>query len=162
MEMVLSAICDLSRFARWRDILPDVNGGCGKFSLSRYGSSDLVSLDQYWIVSHGCREEFCPCNIYLDYYVFGNSDSFSQLPTTLTTWVGYLSLEYQWWCSCRYFLINLMVACVHKVLTLWLKIKKGEPSVVFTYLWFGGFGIVLRLPSEKYNIVSCMDEKKRA
>ena len=52
-----------------------------------------------------------------------------------------------------------MVACVHKVLLLRLKIKKGEPSVVFTGLWFGGFGVVLWLPSEKYKIVFWM--KKR-
>ena len=84
----------------------------------------------------------------------GNGDSFFRLPTTLTTWFGYLSLKYQWWCSCRCCLINLMVVCVHKALALRLKIKKGEPSVVFTGLWFGGFGIILRLPLEKYKIVS--------
>ena len=49
-----------------------------------------------------------------------------------------------------------MAACVHKALALRLKIKKGEPSVVFTGVWFGGFGVVLRLPSEKYKIVSWM------
>ena len=47
-----------------------------------------------------------------------------------------------------------MAACVHKILALRLKIKKGEPSVVFTGLWFGVFGVVLRLPSENYKIVS--------
>ena len=47
-----------------------------------------------------------------------------------------------------------MAACVHKALALRLKIKKGEPSVVFTGLWFGSVGVVLRLPSEKYKIVS--------
>ena len=52
-----------------------------------------------------------------------------------------------------------MAACVHKVLALRLKIKKGELSVVFTGLWFGGFDVVLRLPSGKYKIVFWM--KKR-
>ena len=126
MEMISSAINDLPHFVRRRDILPDVNGGFGRLSLSRYGSSDLASSDQSWIVSYGCREEVCPCNIYPGYYVFDNGDSFSRLPTTSTKWFGYLSLEYQWWCSCRYCLINLMAACVHKVLALRLKITKRE------------------------------------
>ena len=52
-----------------------------------------------------------------------------------------------------------MAACVHKALALRLKSKKGEPSVVFTGRWFGGVGVVLRLSSEKYKIVSWM--KKR-
>ena len=52
-----------------------------------------------------------------------------------------------------------MVVCVHKTLALRLKIKKGEPSMVFIGLWFGGLAVVLRLPSEKYKIVSWM--KKR-
>ena len=47
-----------------------------------------------------------------------------------------------------------MVACVHKALALRLKIKRGEPSLVFTGLWFGVFVVVLRLPPEKYKIVS--------
>ena len=49
-----------------------------------------------------------------------------------------------------------MAACVHKVLALRLKIKREEPSLVFTGVWFGVFGVVLRLPSEKYKIVSWM------
>lgn len=52
-----------------------------------------------------------------------------------------------------------MDACVHKALALRLKIKKGEPSVVFTCLWFGGVGVVLRLPLEKYKIVSWMKKE---
>ena len=152
--MASSAISDLPRFVRRQDLLPDVNGGFGRLSLSRYDSSDLASSDQSWIVSHGCREEVCPCIIYPDFYVFGNDDSFSRLPTTSTKWFGYLSLKYQWWCSCRCCLINLMAACVHKDLAVRFKIKRGKPSLVFTDLWFGVFGVVLRLPSEKYKIVS--------
>ena len=159
MEMVSSAISDLQRFVRRRDILPDVNGGFGRLSLSRYGSLDLASPDQYWIISHGCHEEVCPRNIYPGYYVFGNGDSFSRLPTTSIKWFGYLSLKYQWWCSCRCCLINLMAACVHKALALRLKIKRREPSLVFTGMWFGVFGVVLRLPSEKYKIVSWMKKE---
>jgi len=52
-----------------------------------------------------------------------------------------------------------MVACVHKALALRLKIKRGEPSLVVTGLWFGVFGVVLRLPSEKYKIVSWKKEE---
>ena len=126
MEMASSAISGLPHFVRRRDLLLDVNGVFGRLSLSRYGYSDLASPDQSWIVSHGCREEVCPRNIYPGYYVFGNGDSFSRLPTTSTKWFGYLSLEYQWWCSCRCCLINLMAACVHKALALRLKIKKGR------------------------------------
>ena len=159
MEMTSSTISNLPAFVRRRDLLPDVNGGFGRLSLSRYGFSDLASPDQSWIVSHGCREEVCPRNIYPGYYVFGNGDSFSRLPTTSTKWFGYLSLKYQWWFSCRCCLINLMAACVHKALALRLKIKKGEPSVVFTGLWFGGVGVVLRLLSEKYKIVSWMKKE---
>ena len=84
----MSAISDLLRFVRRRDLLPDVNGGFGRLSLSRYGSSDLTSPDQSWIVSHGCREEVCPRNIYPGYYVFGNGDSFSRLPTMSTKLFG--------------------------------------------------------------------------
>ena len=47
-----------------------------------------------------------------------------------------------------------MAACVHKVLALRLKIKRGEHLLVFTGLWFGDVGVVLRLSSEKYKIVS--------
>ena len=52
-----------------------------------------------------------------------------------------------------------MAACVHKALALRLKIKKGESSMVFTGLWFGGVDVVLRLPSEKYKIVSWMKKE---
>ena len=55
MEMASFAISDHPRFGRRRDLLLDVNGGFGRF-LTRYGSSDLASPDQSWIVSHGCRE----------------------------------------------------------------------------------------------------------
>ena len=88
----MSAISDLPRFVRRRDILADVNGGFTRLNMFRYGSSDLASPDQFWIVSHGCREEVCPRVIYPGYYVFGNGDSSSRLPTSSTKWLGYLSL----------------------------------------------------------------------
>ena len=42
MEMVSSIISDLPRFVRRRDTLPDVNGGFGRLSLSRYGFQILL------------------------------------------------------------------------------------------------------------------------
>lgn len=48
-----------------------------------------------------------------------------------------------------------MAACVHAAIALRLKIKiMGEPSLVFTGLWFNIFVIFQRLPLEKYKIVS--------
>lgn len=155
MEMASFAISDLPRFGRRRHLFLDVNGGFGRLNLSRYGSSDLASPDQSWIVSHGCREEICPRVIYPGSYVFDNGDSFSRLPASSTKWLGYLSLEYQWWCSCRCCLINLMVACVHKSLALRLKIKKGEPS------WVCGF-VVWRCSTTAFRKVQdyIMDEER--
>ena len=89
MEMALFSISDLWATIRRRDLLPDVNGGVERLSLSRYGSSDLASPDRFWIFSHGCREEDCPHNICPGYYVFGNGDSFARLPTTSTELFGY-------------------------------------------------------------------------
>ena len=79
MEMVSSAISDLPRFVRWRDTLPDVNGGFGRLSLSRYGSSDLASPDRFWIFSLGCREEDYPRSFCLGCYILDNGDSYSRL-----------------------------------------------------------------------------------
>ena len=60
MEMASFAISDLPRFGRRRVLLHDVNGSFGRSSLSRYGSSDLASPDQSWIVSHGCPDLASP------------------------------------------------------------------------------------------------------
>ena len=79
MEMASSAISDLRAFVRRRDLLPDVNGGVERLQSSRYGPSDLASLDRFWIFCRCCREEdysrsFCPgC------YVLDNGDSYSRL-----------------------------------------------------------------------------------
>jgi hypothetical protein len=48
-----------------------------------------------------------------------------------------------------------MAARVHAALTLRDKIKiMGEPSLIFTGLWFGTHVLFMRLPSEKYKITS--------
>jgi hypothetical protein len=55
------------------------NGDVERLQFSRYGSSDLVSSDQFWIFYHGFHEEdyphiFCPGN-----YVLDIGDSYSRL-----------------------------------------------------------------------------------
>jgi hypothetical protein len=41
-------------------------------------------------------------------------------------------------------------------LSIAAKIKiMGEPSLVFTGLWFGTYVLLMRLPLEKYKIASC-------
>jgi hypothetical protein len=50
-------------------------------------------------------------------------------------------------------MITLMVACVHIVLALLLKLKKGGLLLVFAGLWFDIHAIIFWMPSEKYKIV---------
>jgi hypothetical protein len=45
-------------------------------------------------------------------------------------------------------MITLMVACVHIVLALLLKLKKGGPLLVFAGLWFDIHAIIFWMPSE--------------
>jgi hypothetical protein len=47
-------------------------------------------------------------------------------PATLTSLLGFSSLEYWCWYSYRCGMIALMVARVHVALALWLKFKKKE------------------------------------
>ena len=154
MEMASSSISDLWPTVRRRDLLPDVNGGVERLNLSRYGTSYLASLDQFWFSSHGCRDEVCPRNICLGCYVLGNSVSYPRLSATSTKRFGCFSLKYWWWYSCRYLLITLTAVCVHLALPLRLKIKvMGEPSLVFTGICVDIY-VTFQLPSEKYKIVS--------
>jgi hypothetical protein len=54
-------------------------------------------------------------------------------------------LDYCCLCFCRCWLINLMTACVHVALALWLELKiTREPSVVLISVLFGV--IFLQLP----------------
>ena len=151
MEMASFVISNLRNFVRRRDLPPDVSGGFDRLILFRYDPSDLASPDQFWMFSHGCRED-SPRNICPGCYVLDNGDSYSRLPATSTKLSGCYSLQYWCWYSCRCWLINLMAACVHVTLALRIKIM-GEPSLVFAGLWIGIF-VVLRLPSEKFKIVS--------
>jgi hypothetical protein len=79
MEMASSTISNLWPFCRRRDLLPDVNAGIERLKFFMYGPSDLASRDQFWICSHGCREEVCPRNICLGCYVIDSGDSYSRL-----------------------------------------------------------------------------------
>jgi hypothetical protein len=81
MEMTPSAISKVALwpFVRRQDQLPGVNVGVESLQFSRYGSSDLASLDRFWIFSHGCREEDYPHGFCPDCYVLDNGDSYYRL-----------------------------------------------------------------------------------
>jgi hypothetical protein len=68
MEMASSTIINLGSSVQWRDLIPDINGDVGWLNISRYGTSDLTSSDQFLTFSEGCHEEVRPCNI-PGYYV---------------------------------------------------------------------------------------------
>jgi hypothetical protein len=86
-------ISDLQLFVRRRDLLPDVNGGTVRLQFFRYDLQDLASLDRFWIIFPGCREEGYPCNICPDCYVFNNGDSYSRLSSDVDKAVRFLFPE---------------------------------------------------------------------
>jgi hypothetical protein len=83
MEMASSIISNLCPFLRRRDLPPDVNGGVERLKFCRYEPSDLASLYQFWIYSHGCHEEVCPRNICPGCYVLDNGDSYFWFPNNI-------------------------------------------------------------------------------
>ena len=83
MEMASSAISDLRPFVRRRDLLPGVNGGVEQSQFSRYGFSDLASLDRFWIFCRCCREEHYPRSCCPGYYILDNGDSYSRLSNSV-------------------------------------------------------------------------------
>jgi hypothetical protein len=152
MEMAASTIIDLRHLDRRRDLPPGVNGGVGRLNSFRYGPSHLALLDRFWIFSLSRREENYPCSIFPGGYILNNGDSYPRLPNDvdqvirlfcpdirvlvlLPMWIDYFN-----WCTRAR---SLGIAAQIK--------NMGEPSLVFTGLWFG---IYLGLPSEKYKIVS--------
>jgi hypothetical protein len=149
--MVSSTIIDLWSFLRRRDLHPGVNGSVGRSNFSRYGPSDLSSLDRSWIFSHGYREEYYPRTIYPGCYVLDNGESCSRFPSDVDQAVRLLFpvilvlvllpmvIDYFNGCARAR---SLGIAAQIKIM--------GEPSLVFSGLWFG---IYLRLPPEKYKIV---------
>jgi hypothetical protein len=81
MEISSFIISDLQFFVRRRDLFPSVNSAAIRLQFYRYGLPDLALPDQFWILSPGCHEEGYSCNIYPDYYVFNNGDSYFWLPS---------------------------------------------------------------------------------
>jgi hypothetical protein len=106
---------------------------------------DLASLDQSWIFSHGRREEYYPRNNFPGCYVLDNGDSYSRLPSDVDQVV-------QLFCPDILVLVLLpMLIDYFNGYACAVQIKiMGEPSLVFTGLWFGS----IRLPSGKYKIMS--------
>jgi hypothetical protein len=101
MEMASSTISDLRTFVRRRDLLPDVNDDVEGLTFSRYGPSDLASLNFGSIIMVVARmfvlAIFVPAAISSTMVVriFGS-------PATSTRLFGYFSLAYWCWYSCRW------------------------------------------------------------
>jgi hypothetical protein len=151
MEMTLSTIIDLRFFLRRQDLCPGVNGSIGRLKFSRYGSSDIASPDRSWIFSHGRREEFYPRNNFPGCYVLDNGDSYSRLPRDVDQVVRLFCPD-----ILVLVLLSMLIDYFNRCtrarsfgIAAQIKIM-GEPSLVFTGLWFGS----IRLPSEKYKIMS--------
>jgi hypothetical protein len=136
MKMASSSIIDLRPFIQRRDLHPGVSGSVGRSTFSRHGPLDLASPDRSWIFSDGCREEYYPRNICPGYYVLDNGDSCSRLdvdqavrllfhvilvlvllPMVIDYFNGYTRAH------------SLGIAAQIKIM--------GEPSLVFSGLWFG-------------------------
>jgi hypothetical protein len=94
MQMVSSIISELWPLVQRRDLLSSVNGVVERLTFSRYWPLDLVSSYQFWICSHGCREEVCSCNICPACYVLDNGDSYSHLPNDIdqAVWLPFPSI----------------------------------------------------------------------
>jgi hypothetical protein len=151
MEMASSSIIDLRFFLRRRDLHPGVNDSIERLQFSRYSSLDLASPDRSWIFSHGRREEYYPCNNFPGCYVLDNGDSYSRFPSDVDQVVRLfrpdilvlvllpMLIDYFNGCARAH---NLGIAAQIKTM--------GEPSLVFTSLWFGS----IQVPSGKYKIMS--------
>jgi hypothetical protein len=141
--MISSKIIDLwPIFRRW-DLSPDVNDGVRILKLSRYGPSDLTLPDRSWILSHGCRGDVCPRNIYSDCYVLDNGDSYSWLSNDVDQAVRLLFPD---------ILVLVLLSMVIDYFNDCARARSmGELSLIYLGLWFC---IYLRLPLEKCKIVS--------
>lgn len=113
---------------------------------------NLASPDRSRIFSYGYHEDVCPRNICPGYYILDNGDSYSRVPGDVDQAVqllfhGILVLVL------LPMVIDYFNGCARaRSLGIVAQIKiMGEPSLVFSGLWFG---IYLRLPPGKYKIVS--------
>jgi hypothetical protein len=112
---------------------------------------DLASPDRSWIFSHGRREDYYPRNNFPGCYVLDNGGSYSRLPSNIDQVVRLfrpdilvlvlLPMLIDYFNSCTR-ACSLGIAAQIKIM--------GEPSLVFTGLWFGS----IWLPPEKYKIMS--------
>jgi hypothetical protein len=155
MEETTSSISVLRPFIRRREFLLNVGDGVARSNFFRYGLSDLALPDRSWIIFIGCREEVFPRNIYPGCYVLDNGDPYSRPASDVDQAV-------------RFIFPGILVVVLLPMLDDYsnscararslgtaAKIKiMGEPSLVFTGLWFGTHVLFMRLPSEKYKIAS--------
>jgi hypothetical protein len=155
METTTSSISFLRPFIRRREFLPNVNGGVRRSNFPSYGLSDLASPDQFLMVSDDCLEEVCPRRICPGCYILDNGDSFSRLSSDVDQAVRFvffgirvlvlLPMLYDYSNGCTR-TCSLGIAAQIKIM--------GESSLVFAGLWFDIYATFLRLPSEKYKIMS--------
>jgi hypothetical protein len=112
---------------------------------------DLASPDRSWIFSHGRREEYYPRNNFPGCYVLDNGDSYSRFPSDVDQVVWLFRPDILVLVLLP-MLIDYFNGCARaRSLGIAAQIKiMGEPSLVFTGLWFGS----IRLPSGKYKIMS--------
>ena len=118
-----------------------------RLKIYRYGLSDLASSDRFWNFYQDCQEEDSPCNFYPGCYVFDNGGLSSDVDKAIRLlFPGILVLVL------LPMLVDYFNGCVRsRSLGTAAQIKiMGEPSLVFTGLWFGFY---VRLPSGKYKIV---------
>jgi hypothetical protein len=142
MEMASSIIIDLQFFLQRRDLRPGVNDRIGRLKFSRYGSSDLASPDQSWTFSHGRREEYYPCNNFPSCYVLDNGDSYSRFPSDIDQVVRLFCPDMLVLVLLP-MLIDYFNGCARACsLGIASQIKiMGEPSLVFTGLWFWFYSV---------------------
>jgi hypothetical protein len=155
MEEIRFSISVLRPFVRQREFFLGVSDGVGRSNFFRYGLSDLALPDRSWMIFVGCREENFPRNIYPNCYVLDNGDSYSWLASDIDQAVRFvfhgilvlvlLPMLYDYSIGCER-ARSLGTAAKIKIM--------GEPSLVFTGLWFGTYVLFMRLPSEKYKIAS--------
>jgi hypothetical protein len=138
IEMTSSIIINLWPSNRRRDLPPGVNGGVGRLNSFRYGSSDFALPYPSWIFSLGRDEENYARNICLGCYVLDNDNSYSRLlsdvdqvirlfcPVILVLVLLSMLIDYFNGCAR---VRDLGIAAQIKIM--------GEPSLVFTGLWFG-------------------------
>jgi hypothetical protein len=153
MEETTSSISVLRPFVRRFEFLLDVSDGVGRSNFFRYGLSDLALPDRSWIIFVGCREKVFPHNIYPGCYVLDNGDPYCWPVSNVDQAVRFVFPG---------ILVVVLLSMLDdysngctraRILGTAAKIKiMGEPSLVFTGLWFGTHVLFMQLSLEKYKI----------